>query len=201
MLFKDCGRTDGRTYGRRRRRRTVSDHNSSPWAFGSGELKKAECLNEFFTSISIINDDNSQLPAFETKCQNKLLNIVCTPEEIQSLTEILNSNKASGPDGISNKMLKPVAKEVSLPLSILFITSFREGKFAEFWKYSNVIPLPKKGDSSDPSNFRPVSLLCGIGKLQEWIVFKHIHNFLNENDLIYKYQSGFLYLIILLLFN
>ena len=27
MLFKDCGRTD------RRRRRTVSDHNSSPWAF------------------------------------------------------------------------------------------------------------------------------------------------------------------------
>ena len=38
MLFKDCERTDGRTDGRRRR--TVSDHNSSPWAFGSGELKK-----------------------------------------------------------------------------------------------------------------------------------------------------------------
>ena len=33
------GRTDGRTYGRRRRRRTVSDHKSSPWAFSSGELK------------------------------------------------------------------------------------------------------------------------------------------------------------------
>ena len=32
------GRTDGRTDGRRRRR-TVSDHNTSPWAFGSGELK------------------------------------------------------------------------------------------------------------------------------------------------------------------
>ena len=31
---------DGRTSGCRRRRRTVSDHNSSPWAFGSGELKK-----------------------------------------------------------------------------------------------------------------------------------------------------------------
>ena len=28
---------DGRTYGRRRR--TVSDHKSSPWAFSSGELK------------------------------------------------------------------------------------------------------------------------------------------------------------------
>ena len=29
-------------------------------------------------------------------------------------------------------------------------------------------------------------------KLQERIVFKHIHNYLHENDFIYKYQSGFL---------
>ena len=44
----------------------------------------------------------------------------------------------------------------------------------------------------DPNSFRPVALLCGIGELQERIVFKYIHTFLNENDLIYKYQSGFL---------
>ncbi|MCG7876809.1 MAG: reverse transcriptase family protein [Candidatus Thiodiazotropha endolucinida] len=89
-------------------------------------------------------------------------------------------------------MLKPVAKEISIPLSILFNRSFREGKLSETWKHSNVIPLPKKGDNSEPSNFRPVSLLSGIGKLQERIVFKNMHNFLIENNLIYKYQSGFL---------
>ena len=37
-----------------------------------------------------------------------------------------------------------MAKEVAFPLSILFNRSFKEGKFAESWKYSNVIPLPKK---------------------------------------------------------
>ena len=104
----------------------------------------------------------------------------------------LNPNKASGPGGISNNMLKPVAKEISVPLSILFNRSFREGKFSELWKRSNLILLPKKGDNSDPSCFRPVSLLSGIGKLQERIVFKNKYNFLNENNLIYKYQSGFL---------
>ena len=41
----------------------------------------------------------------------------------------LNPNKAAGPDEISNKMLKAVAKEVSVPLNILFNRSFREGKF------------------------------------------------------------------------
>ena len=156
------------------------------------DQEKAECLNDFFTSVSTINDDNCPLPTFELKCQNKLTSILCTPEEIQSLIEILNPNKASGPDGISNKMLKPVAKEVSVPLSILFNRSFREGRFTDIWKHSHVIPLSKKGDISEPSNFRPVSLLCGIGKLHERIVFKHIHNYLTENDLIYKYQSGFL---------
>ena len=108
------------------------------------DQEKVECLNDFFTSVSTINDDNCPLPTFELKCQNKLTSISCTPEEIQSLIEILNPNKASGPDGISNKMLKPVAKEVSVPLSILFNRSFREGRFADIWKHSHVIPLSKR---------------------------------------------------------
>ena len=110
--------------------------------------------------------NNCHLPPFELKCLNKLSRITCTVDEIKTLIDILNPNKASGPDGISNKMFKPVAKEIAVPLSIIFNRSFREGRFADSWKYSNVIPLPKKGDNSDPSNFRPVSLLSGLGKLQ-----------------------------------
>ena len=108
------------------------------------DYDKAECLNIYVTSVSTTIDDNCQLPTFELKCLIKLSNIVCTPDEIKCLIEILNPNKARGPDGISNKMLKPVAKGVAFPLSILFNRSFREGKFAESWKYSNVIPLPKR---------------------------------------------------------
>ena len=107
------------------------------------DYDKAECLKTYFISISTINDDNCQLPTSELKCLSKLSNIVCTPDEIKCLIGILNPNKASGPDGISNKILKPVAKGVTFPLSILFNRSFREGKFAERWKYSNVIPFPK----------------------------------------------------------
>ena len=107
------------------------------------------------------------LPAFEYKCQNRLARISCPSHEIETLIEILNPNKATGLDEISNKMLKAVAQEVSVPLNILFNRSFSEGKFSEILKFSNVIPLPKKGDSSDPSSFRPVSLLSNIGKLRK----------------------------------
>ena len=114
------------------------------------DMEKAKCLNEYFTSVSTLDDTNCYLPAFDLKCQNQLLNISCTASEIQSLIEILYHNKACGPDGISNKMLKPVAKEISVPLSILFNRSFRVGKFSNLWKRSNLIPLSKKGDNSDP---------------------------------------------------
>ena len=66
MLFKDCGRADGRTYGRRRRRRrTVSDHKSSPWAIGSGELKmcfsKRGILWRFVIKIYLIKRSTEEI--------------------------------------------------------------------------------------------------------------------------------------------
>ena len=140
---------------------------------------KADLLNKHYRSISTVNDINMALPAFGYTCQNRLSSITRTrtAHEVASLIELLNPSKATGPDGISNKMLKAVAKEEAIPLSILFNRSFREGKFADIYKYGNVIPLPKQGDNSDPSNCWLVLLLSNVGKLQERIVFKHIFNF------------------------
>ena len=112
--------------------------------------------------------------------------------KLKILIEVLNPNKASGDDGISHKMLKSVSKTVSKPLCILMNRSFHEGIFPDIWKLANVIPIFKKVDKSEPSNYRPVALLSCIGKLQERIVFKNMYNFLIDNNLLYKYQSGFL---------
>ncbi|MCG7882866.1 MAG: hypothetical protein JAY96_14895 [Candidatus Thiodiazotropha endolucinida] len=156
------------------------------------DSEKAECLNSYFSSICDLDDNNARLPVFQPITNNSLSNIVCTPDEIAELILILNPNKATGPDAISNRMLKAVAREVSIPLSIIFNRSFREGCFADIWKTSNVLPLYKKGDKSIISNYRPISLLSGVGKLQERIAHKNLYNFFHENNLLYRYQSGFL---------
>ena len=52
-------------------------------------------------------------------------------------------------------------------------------------------PFTKKGDRQLKTNYRPISLLPICGKILEKIVFDHFYSFLNINNLISKYQSGF----------
>ena len=84
------------------------------------------------------------LPAFEYKCQNRLARISCTSHEIETLIEILNPNKATGPDEISNKMLKAVAQEVSVPLNILLIDLLARVNFLKFGSYQMLYHYRKK---------------------------------------------------------
>ena len=153
--------------------------------------EKAECLNSYFASVSSLDDSNAVLPPFIEHTDEVLDHINVTEEEINDVIVNLDPNKASGPDSISNKMIKNVARAISKPLCILFNRSLREGIFPDIWKLGNLVPLFKKGDRSISSNYRPVSLLSSIGKIQERIVFKHMYNHLASNNLLFKYQSGF----------
>ena len=54
------------------------------------------------------------------------------------------------------------------------------------------MPIFKKGERTIPANYRPVSLLSNVGNVFERVLSKHIYNHLYINDLLYKYQSGFL---------
>ena len=65
---------------------------------------------------------------------------------------ILQFNKASGSDGISNGLLKGVSVSICKPLAYLFNFSLNESCFPSCSKEANVIPLFKKGESNMPNN-------------------------------------------------
>ncbi|MCG7882888.1 MAG: hypothetical protein JAY96_15005, partial [Candidatus Thiodiazotropha endolucinida] len=160
--------------------------------YNVSDTEKANCLNDYFTSISSIDDSNVRLPPFTALTEQSLERIEITVQEVKDIIDSLCVNKASGPDLISHRMLKGVSSAISVPLSMMFNRFLLECEFPDDYKSSLVIPLFKKGESNLPTNYRPVSLLSSVGKIMERVVFKHIYNFLNENNLIYKYQSGFL---------
>ena len=102
---------------------------------------KADSLNSYFASVSSLDDSQADLPPFVELTDNSLDTIEITEEEVNDVLENLDPNKASGPDMISNKMVKKVSKVVAKPLCILFNRSLREGIFPDMWKQGNLVPI------------------------------------------------------------
>ncbi|PJE77717.1 hypothetical protein CI610_03355 [invertebrate metagenome] len=157
-----------------------------------GDIEKANILNNYFCSISTINDREVPLPNFNLRTNSFLDSVVVRSDEVCDILKILKLGKASGHDTISHHMLKFTANSICKPLSILFNMSFNQKSFPEIWKKGVVLPLFKKGDRHLVSNYRPITLLSCIGKVFERVVFKHIYNYFHENSLFYEKQSGFM---------
>ena len=79
--------------------------------------------------------------------------------------------KSCGHDGITNRLLKLTADQIASHITSLFNRSLEEGTFPATWKEAVVNPVPKPNkDSSLPSSYRPVALLCSLSKVLEQLV-------------------------------
>ena len=157
------------------------------------EYEKANIFDTYFQSQTILDDSNAILPDLPSPTYHTQLNrIVITPLEVESILKTLKLGKASGPNGLNNRALKELSKELSSPLCYLFNQSLQHGVFLPSYKIAHVSPVPKNGDLSVASNHRPISLLNTEGKVFERLVFKHLFNHLQNNNMLSSFQSGFI---------
>ena len=107
----------------------------------------AEELNVHFSSV-FTREDTSSLPVPETKFngseEEKLGQLVVTPEVVASKINNMKENKSPGVDGLSPKILKETVEQISKPLAHVFNMSLQEGIVPVEWKEANSIPLFKK---------------------------------------------------------
>ena len=68
--------------------------------------EKANILNDYFCSISTIDDSGTSLPIFNERTNSSLSNLIINVTDVTDVLSSLKVNKAVGPDGISHRMLK-----------------------------------------------------------------------------------------------
>ena len=95
------------------------------------------------------------------------------------------------PDGLSKGLLKNLSFELCYPLSIVFTRILNDGICPLIWKKYNITALYKKGDSTLPSNYRPISILSSTLILYENILSYYLSYYLRSNGLICSEQYGF----------
>ena len=60
------------------------------------------------------------------------------------------------------------------------------------WKKSIITPIFKKGEPSNSNNYRPISITCVMCRVLERIISKQLILYLKYNNLLTKYQYGFI---------
>ena len=88
------------------------------------------------------------------------------PWDVYAELRKVKSTKATGPDGISPKLVKEFAYELSSSLTDILNCSYKEGVVPKQWKQAIVVPIPKtKPPRVD--KLRPVSLTDCFAKIGE----------------------------------
>ena len=153
--------------------------------------EKAEVLNNFFGSV-FTDEDTDNIPDNNEPFLGKYLDIFrITPKSVLKKLLDLNPGKSPGLDGWHPVLLKYLAEELALPLSILFQKSLSEGILPSDWLKACVTAIHKKGNKSLPGNYRPISITSIICKIMESLVRDELVEHMIQNNLFSDKQHGF----------
>lgn len=109
---------------------------------------------------------------------------------IKTFTE-LNMKKTEDLWGMSVYIINSIITIIAPYLAIIFNKCTDEGRFPNLMKFSKITPLFKSGEKSDPSNFRPISILPVFSKIFEKVIFNQLLSHFVLNKLLHDKQFGF----------
>ena len=154
------------------------------------DYDKAELFNSFFNSVNV--DDDGKLPEFPQRTQSRLDIVHFTSAKIYRVVRKLKAKLTGDPEGYSPYLVKQLVSTLADPLAELFSSFMSVGQIPTSWKKAIITPIYKKGPSSDPANYRPVSLTSVFGKVMERIVATDVLDYLLRGHLLGAGQHGFL---------
>ena len=92
------------------------------------------------------------------------------------------------------RMLKETSHQIAPSLASLFNRCLAEGIYPTQWKHAIITPVPKMGNSMDPADYRPISLLSIISKIFErhlcYLLLPYVDPLLSENQFGFRSQRS-----------
>ena len=159
-------------------------------SIANSPTEKATLFGSQFSANSTLDDSDALEPSNLPLSRPMSMPIV-SQRKVRRVLRSLNTNKASGPDGIPPRFLKEFADELAPVLCRLFRLILLTSIYPSPWKHALVQPVPKKGDHSNPSNYRPIALTSTIAKVFESLLNAHILKHLESHSLLSDHQYGF----------
>ena len=103
----------------------------------------------------------------------------------------LKRQKATGTDNLPPGLLKDFVMYRVTPLCYIINLSISTSTILTIWKHAKVSSVFKSGDSSEPGNYRPISILPVLSKILEKAIHKQLMDYLETANLLCNQQYGF----------
>jgi hypothetical protein len=110
-------------------------------------------------------------------------------DEYMEIIAQLKTKKAVGPDQISNELIKQGGHELLSRVYRILVAVWESETMPEEWKTGLLIPLLKKGDPTQCSNYRGIMLLNTTYKILTSIIRKRLTEYTETK--LGEYQNGF----------
>ena len=163
----------------------------------SDPQQMANIFNNFFVDVpnqvcsEIPRTKKSPLDYLKQRTTDSIFLQPIIYTEIEDIISSLQNGKSTGPFSIPIKVLKLLNPYISKQLAHIFNQSICSGIFPDRLKYAKVIPIHKKGPPTNPSNYRPISLLSVFSKILEKLMYKRLYAYLEKLNFFYPLQFGF----------
>jgi len=153
---------------------------------------KAELLSNVFSQCFTV--DNNSCPQMSKFVSDgcSCSSIVFTPGMIRKSINHIKTKSKGGPDCVPPIFFKKCSLWLCEPLAYVFQSCFDHGYLPPVWLQAYITPVFKKGDVSDPYNYRPIALTCIMCKLMEFTIKEHLLSYLLTKNLISKQQHAFI---------
>ncbi|XP_055919580.1 uncharacterized protein LOC129951457 [Eupeodes corollae] len=111
--------------------------------------------------------------------------------EVKAVLVELKCNKAPGSNGIPPEFYKFSTPSFIEHFTLALNQAFEDGCIPTYFKDSIVTPIFKKGDRTDPANYRGISLLNTSMKILTRLLYKRLYGWVQANHLLGESQAGF----------
>ena len=153
---------------------------------------KAEALANQFQHVFTREDvEPSSFPVLPPSPYADMPAIKIEVEGVKKLLLNINTTKAIGPDQIQNQALKIAAEELAPVLQFIFQQSLDSGDVPLDWRKANITPLFKKGSTTNPANYRLVSLTSTCCKLLENLIDSNLMRHVSKHNTLADNQHAF----------
>ncbi len=119
---------------------------------------------------SVLNPPEADIGDIVTITTVPILDNFITCDEVQRQINKMKPNKACGPDGISPGVLSMLPAQWIVTLVTLFNSVFLSGTYPDSWTRATLYTLFKKGDKSNPNNYRGITIINSLAKLYDMIL-------------------------------